>query len=72
MGAFGKAQLAKAGMIETHSLVMPIDSEVGECVPGELTAFNAEWWGINDSVSVSFTHAVVNQTIKIERVNRDE
>lgn len=72
MGAFGKAQLAKAGMVETHSLVMPISTEVGECVAGELTAFNAEWWGINDSVSVSFTHAVVNQTIKIERVNRDE
>lgn len=72
MGAFGKAQLAKAGMVETHSLVMPISTEVGECVPGELTAFNAEWWGINDGVSVSFTHAVVNQTIKIERVNRDE
>lgn len=72
MGAFGKAQLAKAGMVETHSLVMPIDSEVGECVPGELIAFNAEWWGIVDSVSVSFTHAVVNQTIKVERVNRDE
>lgn len=72
MGAFGKAQLAKAGMVETHSLVMPISAEVGECVPGELTAFNAEWWGINDGVSVSFTHAVVNQTIKVERVNRDE
>jgi len=72
MGAYGKAQLAKAGMVETHSLVMPIDAEVGECAPGELTAFNAEWWGISDSVSVSFTHAVVNQTIKVERVNRDE
>jgi len=72
MGAFGKAQLAKAGMVETHSLVMPISAEVGECAPGELTAFNAEWWGIDDSVSVSFTHAVVNQTIKVERVNRDE
>lgn len=72
MGAFGKAQLAKAGMVETHSLAMPINAEVGECVPGELTAFNAEWWGINDSVSVSFTQAVVNQNIKIERVNRDE
>lgn len=72
MGAFGKAQLAKAGMVETHSLAMPISTEVGECAPGELTAFNAEWWGIDDSVSVSFTHAVVNQTIKIERVNRDE
>lgn len=72
MGAYGKAQLAKAGMVETHNLVMPIDAEVGECAPGELIAFNAEWWGIIDSVSVSFTHAVVNQTIKVERVNRDE
>lgn len=72
MGAFGKAQLAKAGMVETHSLVMPISAEVGECAPGELIAFNAEWWGIDDGVSVSFTHAVVNQTIKVERVNQDE
>lgn len=72
MGAYGKAELAKAGMVETHSLVMPIDAEVGECAPGELTAFNAEWWGISDGVSVSFTHAVVNQAVKVERVNRDE
>ena len=72
MGAFGKAQLAKAGMVETHSLVMPIGLDVGECAPGELTAFNAEWWGINDGVSISFTHVVVNQIIKVERVNRDE
>lgn len=72
MGAYGKAQLAKAGMVETHNLVMPINAEVGECAPGELVAFNGEWWGIIDSVSVSFTHAVVNQTIKVERVNRDE
>ena len=72
MGAFGKAQLAKAGMVETHSLVMPISAEVGECSPGELIVFNAEWWGIVDSVNVSFTHAVVNQIIKVERVNQDE
>ncbi len=72
MGAFGKAKLAKAGMVEKHSLNMPISTEVGECVPGELIAFNAEWWGIVDSVSVSFNHAAVNQTIKVERVNRDE
>nr|WP_256939048.1 hypothetical protein [Acinetobacter harbinensis] len=72
MGAFGKAKLAKAGMVEKHSLNMPITAEVGECVPGELIAFNAEWWGIVDSVSVSFNHAAVNQTVKAERVNRDE
>lgn len=72
MGAFGKAKLAKAGMVEKHSLNMPISTEVGECVPGELIAFNAEWWGIVDSVSVSFNHAAVNQTVKVERVNRDE
>ena len=65
MGAFGKAQLAKAGMVETHSLVMPISAEVGECAPGELIAFNAEWWGIDDSVSVLFTHAVVNKPSRL-------
>ncbi|UIP93931.1 hypothetical protein [Acinetobacter johnsonii] len=71
MGAFGKAKLAKAGMVETHTYSMPISPEVGECVPGEVLAFNAEWWGIVDSVSVSFSHAVVNQTVKVERVNRE-
>ena len=71
MGAYGKAKLAKAGMVETHTCSMPISPEVGECVPGEVLAFNAEWWGIVDSVSVSFSHAVVNQTVKVERVNRE-
>lgn len=71
MGAFGKAKLAKAGMVETHTLTMPISAEVGECAPGEVFAFNAEWWGIVESVSVSFSHAKVNQTVKVERVNRE-
>jgi hypothetical protein len=71
MGAYGKAKLAKAGMVETHTYSMPISPEVGECVPGEVLAFNAEWWGIVDSVSVSFSHAMVNQTVKVERVNRE-
>ena len=71
MGAYGKAKLAKAGMVETHTYSMPISPEVGECVPGEVLAFNAEWWGIVDSVSVSFSHAVVSQTVKVERVNHE-
>ena len=71
MGAFGKAKLAKAGMIETHAFTMPISAEVGECAPGEIFAFNAEWWGIVESVNVSFSHAKVNQTVKVERVNRE-
>jgi len=71
MGAYGKSKLAKAGMVETHTYSMPISPEVGECVPGEVLAFNAEWWGIVDSVSVSFSHALVNQTVKVERVNRE-
>lgn len=71
MGAFGKARLAKAGMIETHAFTMPISAEVGECAPGEIFAFNAEWWGIVESVNVSFSHAKVNQTVKVERVNRE-
>ncbi len=71
MGGYGKAKLAKAGMVETHTYSMPISPEVGECIPGEVLAFNAEWWGIVDSVSVSFSHALVNQTVKVERVNRE-
>lgn len=71
MGAYGKARLAKAGLVETHSFLMPISNEVGECIPGEVLAFNSEWWGIVDSINVSFTHALVNQTVKVERVNRE-
>jgi len=71
MGAYGKSKLAKAGMIETHTFTMPVSSEIGECSPGEVLAFNAEWWGVVDGVSISFSHAVVNQTIKVERVNHE-
>jgi hypothetical protein len=34
----GREVLAKAGMVETHSLLMPITQEIGQCLPGELTA----------------------------------
>ncbi|MEQ1389640.1 hypothetical protein ABLT88_09090 [Acinetobacter radioresistens] len=71
MGAYGKTALAKAGMVETHNLVMPIGPDVSECAPGELVAFNAEWWGIIDGVNVSFNHAVINQSIKVESINRE-
>lgn len=71
MGAYGKTALAKAGMVETHNLVMPIGPDVSECAPGDLVAFNAEWWGIIDGVNVSFNHAVINQSIKVESINRE-
>lgn len=71
MHSKGREVLAKAGLIENHSLLMPITQEIGLCLPGELVAFNGDWWGIVDGVSGSFTHKLVNQTVKIERVNRD-
>ncbi len=71
MGSFGKAALAKSGLVETHHLLMPISSDVSECAPGDLVAFNAEWWGIIDGVNVSFNHAVINQSIKVESINRE-
>ncbi|AXY60177.1 hypothetical protein [Acinetobacter sp. WCHAc010052] len=71
MGGYGKSELAKAGLVETHSLTLPIAAEVGECSPADLTAFDAEWWGITDAVSVSFTHSVVTQSIKVERVKHE-
>nr|WP_314369996.1 hypothetical protein [uncultured Acinetobacter sp.] len=67
----GREALAKAGMVETHSLLMPITQEIGQCLPGELTAFNGDWWGIIDGVSGSFSYEKVTQTTSIERVNRE-
>lgn len=66
MGGFGKSKLAKSGNVESHDFDLPITDEIGECIPGEILAFNAEWWGIVDAVSVSFTYSVVSQSIKVE------
>lgn len=71
MHSKGREVLAKAGMVETHSLLMPITQEVGQCVPAELIAFNGDWWGIADSVSGSFSYEKVTQTASIERVNHE-
>ncbi len=71
MHSKGREVLAKAGMVETHSLLMPITQEIGQCLPSELTAFNGDWWGITDSVSGSFSYEKVTQTASIERVNRE-
>lgn len=71
MHSKGREVLAKAGLVENHSLLMPITQEIGLCLPGELVAFNGDWWGIVDGVSGSFTHKLVNQTAVIERVNRE-
>lgn len=71
MHSKGREVLAKAGLVENHSLLMPITQEIGLCLPGELVAFNGDWWGIVDGVSGSFTHKLVNQTASIERVNRE-
>ncbi|WP_336936486.1 hypothetical protein [Acinetobacter beijerinckii] len=71
MHSKGREVLAKAGLVENHSLLMPITQEIGMCLPGELVAFNGDWWGIVDGVSGSFTHKLVNQTVSIERVNRE-
>lgn len=71
MHSKGREVLAKAGLVENHSLLMPITQQTGLCLPGELVAFNGDWWGIVDGVSGSFTHKIVNQTVSIERVNRE-
>ncbi|WP_104499021.1 hypothetical protein [Acinetobacter indicus] len=71
MGSFGKSKLARAGRVEQHSFTAPIHTDFNECQPGEILAFNAEFWGIVDSVNVAFSHAEVTQTVKVERVNRE-
>lgn len=67
--SYAKSRLAKAGLIESHSFNMPLTNEIGQCKPSDILAFNADWWGVVDSVSVSFTYAKVVQTVSVERVN---
>ena len=71
MGAYAKSALAKAGMVEMHTFTMPLAQEIGQCKPADVLAFNAEWWGIVDSVSYSFTYSKVTQTVTVERVNHE-
>ena len=67
MGGFGKAKLAKSARVESHEFELPLIEEIGECVPGEVIAFNGQWWGIVDSVNVSFTYSTVTQAVNVER-----
>jgi hypothetical protein len=71
MGAYGKSALAKAGMVEAHTFTLPLTQEIGQCKPADVLAFNAEWWGVVDSVSYSFTYSKVMQTVTVERVNHE-
>ena len=72
MTSAGKALLAKAGLVETHTFQMPLIEDIGQCIPGEVLAFNGEWWGITDSVSIAFSYDKVMQTVTVERVNQNE
>ncbi len=71
MGAYAKSALAKAGMVEMHTFTMPLIQEIGQCKPADVLAFNAEWWGIVDSISGSFSYSKVTQTVTVERVNHE-
>ncbi|WP_151834379.1 hypothetical protein [Acinetobacter junii] len=71
MGSYGKSKLAKAGLVESHTFSMPLTSEIGQCKPADILAFNAEFWGVVDSVSVSFTYSKVMQSVTVERVNHE-
>ena len=71
MGAYAKSALARAGMVEMHTFTMPLTQKIGLCKPADILAFNAEWWGIVDSISGSFSYSKVTQTVTVERVNHE-
>ncbi|MHA3104609.1 hypothetical protein [Acinetobacter sp. ANC 3791] len=71
-GNAGKAFLAKAGLVEVHTIQMPVSQSVGHCELGEVLAYDGEWWGIVDSVDIAFTYDKVIQTVAVERVVTDE
>lgn len=71
--SYGKNELVKANIQELHTFSdIPVSQEIGEMLPGKIIAFNGQWWGVIDSVSGSFSHEKVNETITVERISRDE
>ncbi|MEQ1446286.1 hypothetical protein ABLT89_04935 [Acinetobacter schindleri] len=70
--SYGKNELVKANIQELHTFSdIPVSQEIGEMLPGKTIAFNGQWWGVIDSVSGSFSHEKVNETITVERISRD-
>lgn len=70
--SYGKNELVKANIQELHTFSdIPVSSEIGEMLPGKSIAFNGQWWGVIDSVSGSFSHEKVNETIAVERISRE-
>nr|WP_218954812.1 hypothetical protein [Acinetobacter sp. YH12085] len=70
--SFGKMELIKANIQEFHTLSgLPVSQEIGEMLPGKTVAFHGQWWGVIDSVSGSFNHGKVTESIKVERIHRD-
>lgn len=69
---YGKNALVKANIQELHTFSdIPISQGIGEMLPGKTIAFNGQWWGVIDSVSGSFSHEKVNETITVERISRE-
>ena len=70
--SYGKNALVKANIQELHTFSdIPVSQEIGEMLPGKTIAFNGQWWGVIDSVSGSFSHEKVNETITVERISRE-
>ena len=70
--SFGKMELIKANVQEFHTLSgLPVSQDIGEMLPGKTVAFHGQWWGVIDSVSGSFSHGKVTESIKVERIHRE-
>lgn len=70
--SYGKNALVKANIQELYTFSdIPVSQEIGEMLPGKTIAFNGQWWGVIDSVSGSFSHEKVNETITVERISRE-
>ena len=64
--SFGKMELIKANIQEFHTLSgLPVSKDIGEMLPGKTVAFHGQWWGVIDSVSGSFSHGKVIESIKV-------
>lgn len=72
MGGYAKTALSSANVKERHTFnQMIVSQDIGEMLPGKTISFDAEWWGVIDTVKGSFNHEKVWESIEVERISRE-
>lgn len=73
MAGYAKAELTRVGVRYMHTFSnMIVSQDIGEMLPGKIVSFDEQWWGVIDSVSGSWSHTEVWETVKVEQISHGQ